>query len=93
MYINERLGYFQDWITQVWVKVTGKTFDPDKDKWLVGPLGTTRLIKDKFLHDLATTEDLELKEDEQNSGLLENIEVLGLVRKKKCSQPQGCRLL
>jgi hypothetical protein len=77
MYIDEKKGYLQDWITQVWVKLTGRTFNSEQDKWLVGPVGNTRLIKDKFIHDLAAKDNLQIEEDVPAAGLLESIDALG----------------
>ncbi len=68
----------QDNITQIWVKATGKRIDPDEYKWLLGPIGDTDIIKDKFIYDLAEKEDLELHNNSPNFGLLDRIEDLGI---------------
>lgn len=39
MRINKKVGHLQDWITQVWVKLTGRRFNPAHDEWLTGPIG------------------------------------------------------
>lgn len=83
MRINKRAGHLQDWITQQWVKITGKRFDPEQDNWLLGPIGDTDIIKDKFFRELAQHENLEIKEDEANSGLLDSFESLELTREEK----------
>ena len=83
MWINNNVGYLQDWITQVWVKITGRRFDPDKEAWLTGPIGDTRLIKDKFIQDLALKENLEIKQNIEGSGLLESFENLSLTKEEK----------
>lgn len=71
-------GHLQDWITQQWVKITGRRFDTQRDSWLVGPIGDTALIRDKFFRDLATEEGLVIREDEAGSGLLDSFESLAL---------------
>ena len=43
----------QDKITQIWVKATGKKIDPKDFEWLIGPIGNTDIIKDKFIFELA----------------------------------------
>ncbi len=68
----------QDIITQIWVKATGKRIDPDKFEWLIGPIGNTDMIKDKFIFELAKTENLEIQENLPNSGLLEQMEQIGI---------------
>jgi len=83
MRINKRAGHLQDWITQQWVKVTGKRFDPEQDSWLVGPIGDTDIIKDKFFRELAHRENLELKEDEADTGLLDSFDSLELTQEEK----------
>jgi len=78
MWINSKVGYFQDWVTQVWVKTTGRRIDPIKDLWVIGPIGDTRLIKDNFIHVLARQNDLSIIENPVNTGLLESFDDLGL---------------
>lgn len=83
MRISKKTGHLQDWITQVWVKATGKRFNPCRDSWLVGPIGDTDLIKDKFFRELAQKEKLEIVEDQANSGLLESFSELELTEAEK----------
>src|SRR2546423_11922051 len=83
MWINSKVGYLQDWITQVWVKATGRRIDPIKDSWLIGPIGDTRLIKDKFIHALAKKNDLSIIENPVNGGLIETFDDLGLSEEDK----------
>lgn len=78
MWINRKTGYLQDWITQVWVKLTGRRIDPVSEAWLLGPVGDTRLIKDKFIYDLAAKENLELRKNPEGSGLLSSFDDLEL---------------
>jgi len=68
----------QDKITQVWVKITGRKIEPNKFQWLLGPVGNTDLIKDKFIYELAEKENLEIHKNLPNSGLLDNIEEIGV---------------
>lgn len=83
MRINKKTGHLQDWITQVWVKITGRKFNPQQDTWLVGPIGDTSIIKDKFIYDLAKKDDLEIKYNPKDSGLLETFEDLQLTTEEK----------
>ena len=78
MRINKKTGYLQDWITQVWVKTTGRIFSPVHDAWLNGPMGDTDIIKDKFIAQLADKENLEIKSNTYCSGLLESFDDLQL---------------
>lgn len=83
MRINKRVGYLQDWITQVWVKTTGRTFNPENHAWLIGPIGNTDIIKDRFIHQLAEKENLEIQQDSYNTGLLESFDELQLSTEEK----------
>jgi hypothetical protein len=83
MWINSKAGYLQDWITQVWVKMTGRRIDPLKEHWLIGPIGDTKIIKDKFIHDLSQKEDLHIIDDGSLNGLLETFEDLALSDNEK----------
>lgn len=73
----------QDKITQIWVKATGRRINPEEHSWLIGPIGNTDIIKDKFFFELAEKEDLEIQKNHPNSGLLETIDALGLSMDEK----------
>ncbi|MEZ4722154.1 MAG: hypothetical protein R2813_09795 [Flavobacteriales bacterium] len=73
----------QDHITQVWVKITGRRIDPRNYEWLIGPIGNQDIIKDKFIYDLAEKENLDIQRNLPNSGLLENIEQIGITNSDK----------
>ena len=68
----------QDKITQIWVKISGKRINPDDFKWLIGPIGNTDIIKDKFIFELAEKENLEIQKNLPNSGLLKKMEQIGI---------------
>jgi hypothetical protein len=89
MKINDNNGHLQDWITQVWVKLTGKRFDPVKEDWLVGPMGDTEIISDRFIQELAKKEKLEVQHNGPGSGLIENFDDLELtIEEKKLLHPK-----
>jgi len=78
MRINKSKGHLQDWITQVWVTLTGRKFNPEKESWLVGPIGDTDIIKDKFIQVLAKQDNLEIMQNQNGVGLLDNFNDLQL---------------
>lgn len=78
MRINKKAGHLQDWITQVWVKATGRRFNPENENWLIGPIGDTEIIKDKFINDIAEKENLEIQQNISGIGLLESFNELEL---------------
>ena len=73
----------QDKITQVWVKATGRKIEPSEYEWLIGPIGNTDLIKDKFIYELAKNENLEVHKNLPNFGLLDDISQIGLSDQEK----------
>jgi hypothetical protein len=73
----------QDKITQLWVKVTGKKIDPKEFEWLIGPVGGDEIIKDSFINELASEENLEVQRNIPNTGLLERIEQIGILDEEK----------
>ena len=83
MKINNRVGHLQDWITQLWVKITGHKFDPEQNLWLTGPIGDTDLIKDKFISNLAKADNLSITSNLNDSGLLETFDELQLTSEEK----------
>lgn len=68
----------QDKITQIWVKTTGTRINQNDFAQLIGPIGNTDIIKDKFIFELAEKENLEIQKDLPNSGLLEKMEEIGI---------------
>lgn len=78
MLINNKIGHLQDWITQVWVKTTGRTFNPENENWLIGPIGDVEIIKDKFIKDIAQKDNLEIRENTVDGGLLQSFNDLEL---------------
>ena len=92
MRISKKHGHLQDRITQVWVKATGRRYDPGKDAWLVAPIGDVDVIANKFVHDLAAKEDLEMEENPKDAGLLESFDELHLSPEEKARlQPEVTR--
>ena len=65
---------FQDRLTQLWVKTTGKKIDQNDYEWLKGPFGHTDVIKDKYIYEIAKKDNLVVEKNERNSGLLEDFE-------------------
>lgn len=69
IWLGEQRGYLSDYITQLWVKASGRRVDLACDSWLEGPIGSTGGIGSDFFHSLATREGLELR---LGKGLIRN---------------------
>ena len=83
MWINDGKGYLQDWLTQVWVKTTGRKVNFDDYKWLSGPTGSPKVIADEFIYRLAEELSLDVAFNEKGSGLIEKSEDFGIDEKDK----------
>lgn len=68
----------QDKITQIWVKITGRRINPQEHQWLIGPIGQTDIIKDKFIFELAEKNNLLIEKNLKDFGLLESVEQIGI---------------
>ncbi len=44
MWLGERRGYTIDWLTQLWVRATGRRAGLDLHPWLRAPVGSTRTV-------------------------------------------------
>lgn len=58
MWLGDRRGYLTDWLTQRWVRATGRLVDLERAPWLDGPIGATTGIGPDFVADLARSEGL-----------------------------------
>lgn len=66
-----------DKTTQLWVKLTGRKIEPRKHSWLIGPIGDSDVIGDKFISRLIKEEDLKICAGKNSKGLLGSIQELG----------------
>lgn len=71
------MGNFFDNVTQVWVKLTGRKFDPKDYPWLDAPHGATDKIGDTYI-DALESSGLTREEDIPDSGLLQSVNELQL---------------
>ncbi|MCB0762547.1 MAG: hypothetical protein KDC12_13555 [Flavobacteriales bacterium] len=67
-----------DTFTQLWVRSTGRRIDISEDRWLDGPIGQPNLIADQFFRILAEQKGYTIEENSQGSGLIQNIEEMGI---------------
>jgi hypothetical protein len=67
MWLGANRGYFTDWVTQQWVKATGRRVDLGSHSWLGGPVGKPTGIGADFFEQLAIEEGLSI---EAGTGLI-----------------------
>lgn len=72
MWLGESRGYLSDWVTQQWVRLTGRRLDIDESHWLSGPVGDVSGIGKEFFGALAARDGMlvETATDAEPLGLL-----------------------
>jgi hypothetical protein len=75
LWLGDSRGYLADWITQLWVRVTGRRINLAEFRWLDGPVGPSRGIGMNFFPDLAAQQGLALRRDGER-GLLPDFAAL-----------------
>jgi hypothetical protein len=60
IWLGNQRGYLTDWITQRWVRVTGRKVDLASNAWLSGPIAPTTGIGADYFETLAQAEGLQL---------------------------------
>jgi hypothetical protein len=75
LWLGETRGYLTDWLTQLWVRFTGRRVDITDVPWLAGPIAPTRGVGPQFFADLARAEGLALRA-EAGQGLLSDFGAL-----------------
>jgi hypothetical protein len=73
--MGEKAGYLSDWVTQLWVRVTGRRIRISANPWLDGPVGQTRMIGKDFFSNYARQHQLDLIEM-GSRGLIDNFDKL-----------------
>ena len=74
VWLGETRGYLQDWLTQVWVRTTGRLAAPDEYSWLHGPCGGTARIGESFIEKLAAEENLVIGTDLPGAGIFDSLD-------------------
>lgn len=73
--MGDKPGYLSDWVTQQWVRSTGRRVSLSDYRWLDGPKGNTRGIGGNFFAEYARKHGLEVVES-QPRGLLLDFSIL-----------------
>ena len=60
IWLGDRSGYLSDWVTQQWVRWTGRRISLLDVPWLDGPAGNTLIIGKNFFADYARDHGLEI---------------------------------
>jgi hypothetical protein len=76
VWLGSRRGYLADWVTQTWVKATGRQVDLDQQPWIQGPIGGTRAIGEEWFRGLAQQMDADLIVNAPGAGLIASFDDL-----------------
>jgi hypothetical protein len=60
IWLGDKAGYLSDWVTQQWVRTTGRRIRLDDHPWLSGPAGNPRGIGKDFFPQYAEKHDLDI---------------------------------
>lgn len=71
LWLGQERGFLTDWITQLWVRFSGRRVEFTQYPWLFGPIGNTSRIGSKAFDDLAQREGLTIVR-EGDRGLVGN---------------------
>ena len=63
IWLGDRRGYLNDWLTQQWVRATGRKVKLTDQPWLDGPGGAPRGVGSHFFEEYATRHGLEILQD------------------------------
>ncbi len=76
IWLGESRGYLTDWVTQQWVRFTGRRVSFANDPWLLGPVGKPRGIGVTYFEDLASETGLTVRRDSSPRGLVPAFDAL-----------------
>lgn len=69
-------GYLLDWLTQQWVRRTGRRVSLREHPWLDGPTGDPALVADRWITTYARRVEATVHADDPDAGLLPSMEAL-----------------
>lgn len=76
IWLGARRGYLTDWVTQLWVRATGRRVSLDEHPWLAGPIGDTDRIGGECFRQLAQRDSLLLVDGDGTRGILPDLHSL-----------------
>lgn len=75
-WLGDRRGYLTDWITQQWVRLTGRRIDVAQSAWLLGPGGSVKGIREDYFERLAGKGKYRVRSNAPETGLLAGFSAL-----------------
>lgn len=75
-WLGVQRGYLVDWVTQQWVRHTGRLVDLSSEPWLRGPSGDTCSVGAEYFTNLAGRSDLDIRISAEGCGLTTGFDYL-----------------
>lgn len=75
-WIDDRRGYLTDWLTQVWVRLTGRRVSLQENRWLAGPTAGPHGVGRDFFQDWTDRNGIWIEPEHPGQGLIESIDDL-----------------
>lgn len=72
LWISDERGHFLDWVTQRWVRLTGRRIPLQSHAWLDAPAGGTHTIGGDVFEAYATEHGFEMASESERRGLLDD---------------------
>jgi hypothetical protein len=76
LWLDEKRGYLNYWITQQWVCHTGRLVNLAHDSWLEGLTGKTTKIGSAFFTEVAQEAGFEIRRSDSSAGLIRDFDTL-----------------
>ena len=70
IWLGDNRGYLIDYVTQKWVRLSGRVVNLKEESWLQGETGETRQIGESYFKRLSENSNLKLNVNSQNAGLV-----------------------
>ena len=75
-WLGSSKGYLSDWVTQRWVRFTGRRIHLSEFAWLDGPIAKMDGIGENYFSALADEFSLDVRAGRHGSGLIQNFDLL-----------------
>jgi hypothetical protein len=76
LWLGDKRGYLTDWVTQKWVRLSGRIVNLKAESWLQGQIGETRQIGESYFEKLSQNSRLKLNVNPSGAGLVQDFSVL-----------------
>jgi hypothetical protein len=76
LWLGDKRGYLTDWVTQKWVRLSGRIVNLKAESWLQGQIGDTRQIGESYFEKLSQSSSFKLNVNPNGAGLIEDLSVL-----------------